>query len=63
MSFLHWQPAEPQQPASFGSEDDFPIDNFLANMLKEEKSEEDKQNGRFSVFLAGLNTIYLDTLQ
>ena len=58
--FLHWQqPAEPQRPASFGSEDDFPIDSILATMLKEDKSEEDKQNGGFSkCFLTGLNTIH-----
>ena len=58
VSFFHWQPAEPQRPASFGSEEDFPVDSILATMLKEDKSEEDKQNGRFSKsFLAFVNTI------
>ena len=48
LSFFHWQPAEPQRPASFGSEEDFPVDSILATMLKEDKSEEDKQNGWFN---------------
>lgn len=58
LSFLHLQPAEPQQPASSGSDDDFPIDSILATMLKEDKSEEDKQNSGFSKsFLTGLNHV------
>ena len=50
---------EPQHPASFGSEEDFPIDSILATMLKEDKSEEDKQNGWSSkCFLAYVNSLY-----
>ena len=49
---------EPQRPASFGSEEDFPVDSILATMLKEDKSEEDKQNGWSSKrFLAYVNTL------
>ena len=38
---------KPQRPASFGAaDDDFPMDDsFLSAMLKEDKSEEDKENG------------------
>ena len=44
--FFH-QPEKPQRPASFGTDEDFPIDSnsILSQMLKEDKSEEDKENG------------------
>ncbi|KAJ7381113.1 hypothetical protein OS493_004711 [Desmophyllum pertusum] len=39
------EPVKPQRPASFGAaDDDFPMDDsFLSAMLKEDKSEEDKE--------------------
>lgn len=56
------KPAEPQQPASSGSDDDFPIDSILATMLKEDKSEEDKQNmkQKLSREFPGVDDVVID---
>ncbi|RMX50822.1 hypothetical protein pdam_00003219, partial [Pocillopora damicornis] len=37
------EPEKPQRPASF-TDDDFPVDSILSQMLKEDKSEQEKEN-------------------
>lgn len=37
------EPKKPQRPASL-TDDDFPVDNILSQMLKEDKSEQEKEN-------------------
>ena len=39
-----YQPEKPQRPASF-TDEDFPVDSILSQMLKEDKSEQEKENG------------------